>query len=588
MSRTITTGVRGRLILRFPFDRNMVDLVKTLPGRRWHATERYWSVPQDAVLLTLETLEPEGFAFDTDVLDLYQALGGMRPFAASAPPEARQSGLFDDPDEAGATAGPNDWTVSGLNERVREVLQGAFPAPVWIVGELSGFNKSSHKKHVGFHLVERRDDGSTVSELSATLFERTRAAVERKLAEAGDPFRLEDEIQVRMLARVELYVPWGSYRVIVEDLDVAFTLGEAARRREAILRTLADEGLLEQNARLTLVEAPLRVGLITSLGSDAYNDVRRTLEESGYAFRLTAHGARVQGRDTEPSVLNALDWFAARIENYDAVLICRGGGSRIDLGWFDNEALGRAVAAFPLPIVVGIGHEQDHSVLDALARRAKTPTAAAQSLVERVEASWVRRLELREAVLAQAGVLLTRCTAEQTTRERRLVRAAGVMLREARQTGRHRVERLARAARATLDRARVRLSAVEQGIPRSARRRVREERRAWWLRGDRLGRSARSRLADAGSRLTRLSARIPPAARRRAAIEHERWLGRARRLAALDPIRVLERGYAILRTEDGVRIDRPESAPEGVRVTARLHGGYLGLRSLGPSEPEEE
>jgi len=173
---------------------------------------------------------------------------------------------------------------------------------------------------------------------------------------------------------------------VVEELDVHYTLGEAARRREEIVRRLTEQGLLGLNTSLPLAALPLRVGLVTSLGSDAYNDVLRTLEESGFAFRVLAHGARVQGHATEPSVLNALDTLRRHADALDVVLICRGGGSRTDLAWFDSETLGRAVAEFPLPVIVGIGHEQDRSVLDEVGRRCKTPTAAAALLVETVRA----------------------------------------------------------------------------------------------------------------------------------------------------------------------------------------------------------
>ena len=313
----------------------------------------------------------------------YVDRGGARVLRASAEPAA-------------ATA--SHWTVGRLNREVKAVLAAAFPQAIWLVGEISGFNRSRHKKHVGFTLIEREATGEQAYQVQAILFDGARREIERKLAAAGNPFTLEDEIEVRVRVRVDLYDAWGAYRVEIEELDLAFTLGEAARRREEIVQKLGAEGLLEKNARLPFPDLPLRVGLITSLGSDAYHDVMRTLGESGFAFQVTAHGARVQGRATEASVLNALDWFRARQAYFDAVLICRGGGSRTDLAWFDSEALGRAVAAFPIPIVSGIGHEQDVSVLDHVARRAKTPTAAAGFLVDAVRTSWSRIEELKASI----------------------------------------------------------------------------------------------------------------------------------------------------------------------------------------------
>ena len=397
MSRRVEHDGQRTLQIRFPFDRALVDRIKSLPNRRWNASDKFWFVPENDVVLVVDLLADDGFEFDEATRGLYAALGGSRVLGESA----RRSALATASDlplfagtepelEPTATSQTTDLSVGVLNARVKDLLAGAFPAPVWLVGEISGFNKSVHRKHIGFELIERTETGGSVSKVSAILFDSTRQEIERQLSEAGDPFHLEDEISVRFEVRVDLHVPWGQYRVVIERLDVHYTLGEAARRREEIVHRLTVAGLHEINRSLELPALPLRVGLITSLGSDAYNDVLRSLSESGYAFEVMVHGARVQGQSTEPSVLNALDWFAERSDRFDAILICRGGGSRTDLVWFDTERLGRAVALFPLPVIVGIGHEQDRSVLDAVARSCKTPTAAAGLLVEQTARALAR------------------------------------------------------------------------------------------------------------------------------------------------------------------------------------------------------
>ena len=238
MSRDVRHDGAGAFQVRFPFDRALVDLIKTLPNRRWNASDRFWWVPEHDVVLLVELLEPRNFRFDAATRRAYQAFGGTLPLGDAEPEDAsapRLPGLFADDSSApsGETRGAKaeDYTVSRLNERVRQIIEDAFPQPVWLVGEVSGFNRNAHKKHVSFQLDEKEDGGKTISSVNATLFDRTRREIERTLAAAGDPFRLEDEITVRMLVRVDLYVPWGSYRVVVEELDVNYTLGEAARRR---------------------------------------------------------------------------------------------------------------------------------------------------------------------------------------------------------------------------------------------------------------------------------------------------------------------------------------------------------------------
>ena len=585
MSRRVSHDGAGTLSIRFPFDRSLVDRIKTLPNRRWNASGRYWSVPQNDVVLVVDLLSGENFKFDGATRELYKLMGGTGDLPEAAPERSGPTlpGLFDDAeDDAESSERSPDYTVSQLNEKVRQVIEDAFPSTIWLVGEISGFNKSAHKRHVTFHLVEPGEGGRSVSEVSATLFERTRQQIDRTLRAAGAPFRLEDEITVRLEARVELYVPWGSYRVIVEDLDVNYTLGEAARRREEIIRRLTEAGLLEINRALPLPVLPLRVGLVTSLGSDAYNDVRRSLQESGYAFRLTAHGARVQGHATEPSVLNALDWFRARAEKFDVVLICRGGGSRTDLSWFDSEPLGRAVATFPLPVVVGIGHEQDHSVLDAVARRAKTPTAAAGLLVEAVRTSERRVEETGRELLEQAAALIGQRRQESLERLRRLVLVTRGRLRGEARELHHRARRLVTAARGLTAAARRNLVRWAAAIPRTAARSLGEQRGflshsvVSILKNARRGLDVARRTIDLQARL------IGPRGRRLLLRETERTESRQRRLRLVHPERVVERGYSILRLEDGSVLTRATRAPAGTGVRAELREGALNLRSEGP------
>jgi exodeoxyribonuclease VII large subunit len=526
VSREVVHDGAGSFQIRFPFDRRLVDLVKSLPRRRFLPAEKIWAVPDGDVVALVELLQPEGFTFDDEARTRYATLGGAKALRTSHDSAAPADSIAAD-----------HYSVGRLNREVKAVLEAAFPQAIWLVGEISGFNRARHKKHVGFALIEREATGVQAFQVQAILFDGARSEIERKLAVAGNPFQLEDEVEVRVRVRVDLYDAWGAYRVQIEDLDLAFTLGEAARRREEIVRKLRTEGLLERNAVLPLPVLPLRLGLITSLNSDAYHDVLRTLGESGYAFTVTAHGARVQGRATETSVLNALDWFRPRQEHFDAILICRGGGSRTDLAWLDSLVLGRAVALFPIPIVCGIGHEQDISVLDHVARRAKTPTAAAACFVDAVRASLRRVEESGSSIFVEARALV------ETEKKNR----------------RDATQRLARATTRWIEASRAALAA-------SARQ---------------LGQGARRDLVGETRRVREATRALAPRATRALAQEGERVALRARRLHLLDPRRVVERGYAILRGADGRVVLDPAQAKRGARVTAELRNGRLGLVSEG-------
>lgn len=548
MSRRVISDGTGTLQIQFAYDRRLVEVVRSLPARRWNPEQKTWWVPEAHVVAVVERLHAEGFGFCEVTQRLYRERGGALALddGHAAPARSAEPDRLDAPGGLDARPTPaaaaSDLTVSQLNEKVRAALEAAFPASIWLVGEVCGYNRAAHKSTVGFELVERDAHGKEIAQIKVTLFAFTRGEIERQLAAAGNPFQLEDEIRIRVRGRVELYVPWGSYRFVIEELDVGFTLGEAARRREEICRRLAEEGLLERNRSLPFPLLPLRVGLVTSLGSDAYNDVLSTFKESGFAFDVVAHGVRVQGRQTEPSVLNALDWFREHAAEFDVLLICRGGGSRTDLAWFDSEPIARAVATFPLPVVVGIGHERDVSALDFVGWREKTPTAAAALLVKRVseardavESSLVNILDLGRRLLRTASSDLTRRAARVPRIASLLIARRAGQLQEA-------VRQLRQGARRDLD--------------------------------------AASRHVD------EMASLVGPRSARRLALESERLTSRERRLRLLDPRRVVERGYAILRTEAGTVLTDAARAPRGTVLTAELKQGVLRLRSDGSEEKE--
>ncbi len=556
MDRQVTRN-GDLLVIKFDYDPDLVDLVKTLPGRRWDPERRQWTVPLAYASAVVALLEDKGFTFDE----------GLRtaPAHAEAP----------------------DLTVSALNTRVQAALNKEFPTPVWVVGEILGYAKSlaKNKDYLDFQLVER-EAGRIKAAVEAVLFRRERERIEKKLQEAGNPYTLQDELTVRVLAQVDLWVREGRYRLVIQDLDVNYTLGEAARRREEILRKLAQEGLLELNRKLPFPLAPLRVGLITSLGSDAERDVLKTLSDSGFAFQVVVHGARVQGHYTEPSILNALDWFRARAEEFDVVLICRGGGSRADLAWFDSEALGRAVATFPLPVVVGIGHEQDRSVLDEVGWRQKTPTAAAQFLVDRVQQTLETMEQNLQDVVQRARDQIQEARQAHEERVRRLGRIVRHLL-EQNTTTLHSLSRQLRAyVQGQLESARRQTKTWAQALPQRVAALLARRKEQLRQHEERVQRASERELADAQKRLQELVHRLGPRVASFLRREGQQLEARAQRLQALDPRRVVERGFALLRLVDGRVVKSVQQAPAGTLLRAQLRDGVLRVRSQGEERGE--
>jgi exodeoxyribonuclease VII large subunit len=332
-----------------------------------------------------------------------------------------QPALFDEP----------TLSVSALSEGIGRALARAFPDEVWVRGEIANLSRTGWG-HVYFDLVE--DESS----LRVVLWDTDRRVVNQVLKRAGGAVRMTDGTDVRVRVRVGWFPKRGTVSLRMLSIDPAYTLGQLAEAKERLLATLRADGTLGRNAALPMPLVPLHVGLVTSEGSAAAADFLRTLEASGRGFAVTLVDARVQGLDAERSIVGALRTLAAR--SLDVVCVVRGGGARTDLAAFDREAVVRAIAAMPAPVLTGIGHEVDVSVADHAAHRAfKTPTACAQSLVERVQAFSDRCANGWERIERAAGVALDRSA-------RHLERSAGQAVAHARQHVRNQQGRIDRGA----------------------------------------------------------------------------------------------------------------------------------------------
>ena len=297
-------------------------------------------------------------------------------------------------------------SVAQLNALISDALAAAFDDQVWVTGEVHGL-RGSPNGHVYFRLVEPGTLGRpSEASLSVVLFRGNKRVVDHVLAKAGG-MALTDGIEVRIRGEVLFYAPQGRIQLRMTVIDPSHTLGRMAADRDLLLRALAAEGLLERNRRLPLSPVPLRVGLVTSADSAAAADVLHELERSRIGWDVTLIDARVQGAGSVEHVVAALT-TASRLR-LDVVAIVRGGGSRTDLVTFDHEDVARAIAAMPVPVLTGIGHEIDESVADRVAHRAfKTPTACASFLCETVSTYRSRCDDLWRALATRSLDLLDR------------------------------------------------------------------------------------------------------------------------------------------------------------------------------------
>lgn len=285
--------------------------------------------------------------------------------------------------------------MTSLKRKVEET-----PA-VWVRGVIT---QITQKPNIIYLTIADFEEGNVkpISVISLSCFAGRFAAIQAKIASCGKPFELKDQLKVSFLIKAEIYVPYGKLQAQILDIDPVYTIGELAMTRMEILRKLGAEGLIEKNKLLELAPAPMRIGLITGEGTAAFKDFTTKLADSPFAFKVMTLYAKMQGSETEATVLAALEKLA-KVDSIDVVCIVRGGGSKTDLNFFDSEALCRAVANFPVPVFTGIGHEIDKSLLDEVAYQSCiTPTDTAKQLVDRVAESWNRMQVTAQEIAAGA------------------------------------------------------------------------------------------------------------------------------------------------------------------------------------------
>lgn len=273
-------------------------------------------------------------------------------------------------------------TLYELNNLVHDVLEQTLREDYWLQAELSEV-RTAYNGHCYVEFVQKDRNGQNlIAKARGTIW----APTYRLLApfferETGQP--LSPGLKVLVCVSIKFHELYG-YSLTVTDIDPTYTLGDLARRRREILKQLSDDGILNDNKALSLPLSANRIAVVSSASAAGYGDFCDQLlhNESGFYFHIGLFEAIMQGTRTETSVLSALDAILAQCENWDAVVIIRGGGATSDLSAFDSYDLAAACAQFPLPVITGIGHERDDTVLDYVAHtRVKTPTAAAAFLI---------------------------------------------------------------------------------------------------------------------------------------------------------------------------------------------------------------
>lgn len=269
-----------------------------------------------------------------------------------------------------------------LNSRVHAVLHSTMPESYWVAAEISEARVASNG-HCYMELVQKDSiSGSLVAKARAMIWRQNYLMISSHF-ERLTGGRLTFGIKVLALVDVTFHELYG-YSLNIIDIDPNYTLGDLVQRRKEIIKQLEEDGVLELNKELCLPRIIRRIAVISSATAAGYGDFCKQLEQSGFEFTVKLFSATMQGDKVEESVIAALDRIAEQMDQWDVVVIIRGGGATTDLNGFDTYLLAANVAQFPLPVLTGIGHERDDTIIDLVANtRLKTPTAVAAFLIER-------------------------------------------------------------------------------------------------------------------------------------------------------------------------------------------------------------
>ena len=438
-------------------------------------------------------------------------------------------------DELDDGANPT-YTVGELAEAINSSFQRSFGDGIWVRGEITGW--SDRGNHAYFSLADDSGDGAAV--INVQFFAPARMRLRPMLQKHR--LRLSDGMKVRVFGYLDYYAPTGRVGLKMTGIDPKYTLGDIAQSRDEVVRRLVAEGLLDRNRRHVLSSVPLRIGVVTSVGTDAWHDFRHELEQSALGFSLAVCDVRVQGEFAASMVAAGIGTLGRR-RDLDAIVVIRGGGAKNELAVFDSELIARTIAAAGRPVLTGLGHEVDRSVADEVAHTAlKTPTACAGALIERVVAYRAGTEEAWSAIQRRSAHALGTATTDLSDL----------------------AHRIARRTHAAVERSDERLSMCV----------------------DRLVRCGPTVLATGTRRLDAFDVQVAERSERVLQRSSDRLDVLAARVSSLDPAVQLARGWSITRATDGTVVRSVADVADGATITTSLVDGSISsiVRATTPIE----
>lgn len=445
------------------------------------------------------------------------------------------------------------YTLTQLQNIIGEAVRRS-PAGngIWVTAELVDVRLSGG--HCYMELVEKDSAGQTVAKLRANIWRNILPLLRKKFHDATGS-DIVTGLKV-MIGGIPTHHPLYGLSFNIRDIDPSYTLGDMERLRREILEALHREGVLSAQKELNMPAVPQRIAVISSAGAAGFGDFTDQLlnNAEGFVFYPCLFEAIMQGERTSESVREALQRIEESIDFWDCVVIIRGGGATTDLNGFDELKLARAVATFPIPIVVGIGHERDRTVLDEIANtRIKTPTGVAAFFVERAR-TW-----LGEAIARVNAI--TRYATDYLNGEKRALSQYAAIIPTLAGSRLKRAESLLQTVAGTLPvicrshllKADSRLQSTIALLPAIAGHRKDLEMQRLSVIESRCREQASSAVGRAGERLKNLESLVE----------------------AYSPVRTLERGYSITRDAEGRTIRDITAAKPGALITTEFASGRI-------------
>lgn len=421
-------------------------------------------------------------------------------------------------------------TLYELNSLVRQTIEIGLPKSYWVEAEISELRENGG--HCYLELIEKDKRYNTpIAKASARCWRQTWGMVKPYFENTtGQQLRAGMKVLIEVYA--QFHEAYG-FSWIISDIDPNYTLGDMARKRQEIIKRLKEEGVFDLNKQLDLPLFSQRIAVISSKSAAGYGDFANQLygNQYGYYFEAELFAATMQGEDVERSIIKALNAINDRCDDFDCVVIIRGGGATSDMSGFDALELAENVANFPLPIITGIGHDRDECILDMVSHtRVKTPTAAAALLIDNLNTAERRIDDARQRI---ANLTSRKMEVEKL----RLSRLA---------------ERLPALFGSVKDKQEARLNILQE----------------------RLFRLAEIRLSNCENFVGQLEKKISLTAEHLLMVEKHRLELLEGRAQNLDPQLLLRRGYSITLV-GGKALRDPSQVKQGDKIETRLEKGTI-------------